>query len=292
MRQLVIIATILLSVTTPSLAQEQLKVGDSYSGNIKLSSPNGGIYLALPEGTWVLTSLEAYRDQNVNAPMLRGRLVSLNEKQVTGAVSFTAGNDSTGGWLVPNYCSRKDIFFVTAPDKRRGKEIRCWGVNHIGMTPGSNASKSATDFYQWIAKNTVGMPKTMIAVEYYRASGAKYIYAEYFRNPEMDGFPPPEVSTWRESEWHKDRVVGDQKRLQYLEGVKAWGEKWLPIVEAAFNGRPINQRESSPVAPPNPTTIAPIERQLEELKSLFDKKLITEGEYAEKRKAILNKNIP
>ena len=35
-----------------------------------------------------------------------------------------------------------------------------------------------------------------------------------------------------------------------------------------------------------------MERQLEELKSLFDNKLVTEGEYAEKRKDILNKSIP
>lgn len=239
MRQAIIIAAILLSIATPSLGQEQLIVGNSYSGNIKLSSSNSGIYLTLPEGTWILTSLEKTFSNPNPAPLINGRLVSIDsQKRVVGAVSFSAGNDANGGWVVPSYCNRKDIFFLAAPDKRGGREIRCWGVNHIGMTLGSNAGKYVTDFYQWVAKNTVGMPKTMIAVDFYRASGAKYMHAEYFRNPELDGFPPPQVSAWRESEWHKDRVVGDPKRLSYLESVKIWGEQWQPTFEAAFAGRP------------------------------------------------------
>ena len=238
MRQVFFALAFVVSAAVPSLAQEQLKVGNTYSGNIKLSSSNSGIYLALPEGSWILTSLEETRDRNVNAPMISGRLVSLLNKKVKGAVSFTAGNDSSGGWLVPTYCDRKDIYFLSAPDKRRGREIRCWGINHIGMTPGSTASKPVTDFYQWVAKNTDGMPKTMIAVETYRASGAKYLYAAYYRNPEIDGFPPPAESACRASEWHKDRVVGDPKRLAYLEKVKTWGDQWQPTFEAAFNGRP------------------------------------------------------
>ena len=295
MLYVIIIAAMLLSTAVPSLAQERLIVGNSYSGNVKLSSPNNGIYLALPEGTWILTSLEETRTNPGNSPFINGRLVSMDDqKRVLGAASFSAGNmtNSNSRWNVPSFCDRKDIFFLAAPDKMSGRKIRCWGVNHIGMTPGSKDGKYVTDFYQWVAKNTVGMPKTMIAVDFYRASEAKYLHTRYFRNPELDGFPHPHVSAWRESEWHKDSVVGDQKRLSYLEGVKAWGEQWLPTFEAAFNGRPISQPKATPVAAPISNSQASMERRLEELKSLFDKKLITGEEYAEKRKDMVNKNVP
>ena len=52
MRQILLIAAFLLCIAAPTLAQEQLIVGNSYSGSVKLSSPNGGLYLALPDGTW------------------------------------------------------------------------------------------------------------------------------------------------------------------------------------------------------------------------------------------------
>ena len=50
MRRVLLIAAILVAAAAPSLAQEQLKVGNTYSGNIKLSAPDNGVYLALPEG--------------------------------------------------------------------------------------------------------------------------------------------------------------------------------------------------------------------------------------------------
>jgi hypothetical protein len=227
----------LLLLVYPAVAQAQLKVGDTYSGSIKVSSSNGGIYLALPEGSWTLASLEEWRDRNVNAPMVSGGLVWLDGRKVKQIIWFTAGNDANG-WLVPEFCARKDIFFLKSDQNRRGRETRCWGINHVGMTLGSNASKWSSEAYQWVARNSEGMPKTMLDVDFYRASGAKYLRVAYYYNPEIEGFSAPRESAWRASEWHKDVVVGDPKRVEYLERLKAWGEKWQPQVEAAFSGRP------------------------------------------------------
>jgi hypothetical protein len=235
MRQVLFVAAILLSTAVPSFAQEQLKIGNTYSGNIKLSSPNNGIYLALPEGTWTLVSTEERHGTNFASPLLDGIMISTDKKKrVLGVVSFTAGNDSIGGWQKASYCSRKDLFFLHAEVIRHGRGMDCWGVRAIGTaTPSAKAASYVHEFYQWAAKNGIKAPQTMIVVDIYRSSGAKYLHAMYFRNPEIAGFPRAGTAVWQ-----KDVVVGDQKRLKYLEGAKAWGEQWQPTFEAAFAGRP------------------------------------------------------
>jgi hypothetical protein len=226
---------LLLMFVSPSVAQEALTVGNSYSGHVKLSSSNSGLYLALPPGAWVLTSLEEARGIAQNSPMLSGALVSINDQnRITGVVSFTAGNDSVGGWAKVDYCSRKDTFFLSAQAQRHGREMRCWGVQPTALSvPSANAAKYVRDSYQWVAKNGLEVPPTMIAVDIYRSNGAKYLHATYFRNPEIEGFPRSTTNPWQ-----KDVVVGDPKRLSYMQAAKEWGEQWQPTFDAALAGRP------------------------------------------------------
>ena len=239
MRQIFLIAAFLLSVAAPSLAQEQLVVGNSYSGNIKLSSSNGGIYLPLLEGTWVLTSLEklgSKLNEAGSVPMLGGSLVAIDDqKRVTGIMVFYSGNDSAGGWQPQPLCYRKDLFFVHTEVQRRGnRETRCWAVSAASMAaPTATAPNSIRDYYQYVHKNDFKLPQTTINVTIIRSSSAKFLQATYYRNPELDGFPRAATTAWQ-----KDVVVGDAKRLKYLEDVKAWGEQWQPTFDAAFAGRP------------------------------------------------------
>ena len=240
MRLAIVIAAILLSVATPSLAQEQLTVGNTYSGNIKLSSPNNGVYLTLPEGQWVLASLENARNNPINTgdyvPAINGRFVRTDEKKrITGIVSFESGNGAKAGWTTPSICSRKDAFFLQAEvQNRSAREKKCWGIYPGSLgTPAATASQYVKDFYQYAALNKLIKPLSIIAVQFYRSNSSKYLHAYYFFNPEVEGFPRSAMSTWQ-----KDIVIADDKRVQYLNSKKAWGEQWLPTFEAAFNGRP------------------------------------------------------
>ena len=293
MLYVIIIAAMLLSTAVPSLAQEQLIVGNSYSGSIKLSSPNNGVYLALPEGQWVLAALENTRNNPINSggyvPIVKGRFLQIDDrKHIIGIVGFESGNGSESGWVTPSFCSRKDTFFIqTEIQNRSAREKKCWGVYPDGMGfPAATASQYVRDFHQYLSTNGIQRPQSMVVVQFYRSSRDKYLIALHNFNPEVDGFPRSAMSTWQ-----KDIVIADTKRVQYLNGRKSWGEQWLPTFEAAFNGRPISQPKATPVTAPVPNSQASMERRLEELKSLFDKKLITEEEYAEKRKDILNTGL-
>ena len=215
-----------------------------------------------------------------------------DQKRVVGVVSFSVGNasgPSGEGWNAPEYCSRKYLFFLDAKVQRRGQhEASCFGVNGTALVaPSATAANYVREFYQYVAKNGLKLPGTAIIITIIRTSGAKFLNVDYARNPEIDGFPLSAASVWQ-----KDNVVGDVKRLKYLEDAKAWGKQWLPTFEAAFNGRPISQPKATPVAAPISNSQASMERQLEELKNIFEKKLITDEEYAERKKSILNKGMP
>ena len=73
----------------------------------------------------------------------------------------------------------------------------------------------------------------MVVVQFFRSSREKYLHSIHYFNPELDGFPRSAASTWQ-----KDVVIADAKRVQYLNGRKAWGEQWFPTFEAAYRGRP------------------------------------------------------
>lgn len=235
MRQFFLIIAIFLFSVVPSFAQEQLKIGNTYSGHIKLSDSNSGIYLALPKGTWTLVSTRERQGTYFASPLLDGLMISTDEKnRVLGVVSFTAGNDSIDGWQKAAYCDRQDLFFLHAKVIRHGRGMDCWGVRAIGTAaPSAHAATYVREFYQWASKKGIKSPRTMIIVDVYRSSGAKYLHAGYFRNPEIDGFPSAGTAVWQ-----KDIVVGDKKRLHYLENVKAWAEQWQSTFEAAFAGQP------------------------------------------------------
>lgn len=239
MRQVLLIATILAFLAAPSLAQEQLIVGNTYSGNIKLSSPDNGLYLALPEGQWVLASLEYSRNNPINTgdyvPVINGRFVRTDDKKrITEIVGFESGNGSKAGWATPSFCTRKDTYFIKTEIQNRGpREKKCWGVypSSIGQ-PSASASQYIRDFHQYAAINKLVKPLSMITVQFYRSSQSKYLHALYMYNPEIDGLPRAAASTWQ-----KDVVIADAKRVGYLDSKKAWGEQWLPTFEAAFAGR-------------------------------------------------------
>lgn len=252
MRQIVFISALLLSIAAPSLAQEQLIVGNSYSGNVKLSSPNNAMYLTLLEGQWTLASLEKTRNNPILSgdyvPIIKGRFVRTDEKnRIIGIISFESGNGSEAGWTTPAFCSRKDTFFLQTEIQNRGaREKKCWGIYPGSLgTPAATASQYIKDFYQYAALNKLIKPLSIIAVQFYRSNSSKYLHAYYYFNPEIEGFPRSGMSTWQ-----KDVVIADAKRVQYLNAKKAWGEQWLSTFETAFAGR-VKQQCMSPVSRKN-----------------------------------------
>lgn len=234
-----LLAAILLFAAGIAQAQE-LKVGETYRGSVQLARGMGGVILPLPQGEWKLVAMGESRSPTNNVPMVSGRFVSLDldvKKRPKAFVGFTvaAADSFSGGWSLPRLCQAKNIHYrepAAASENRAGKEIRCWGVEAYTLKPSTKASPWVFDFYDWVGKNTAGPPLTVLHVGYARASGPKYLIADYFFNPETAGF-----ARQGSVEWHRDRIISNPKKVTYVEDLKAWGVDWAPKVEQGFAGK-------------------------------------------------------
>ena len=237
-----VVAFALFAIFASDAGANDIQLGATYHGTVQITSSVGGVYLPLPEGDWKVVSLQTTRSTETHTPILNGYLVSLNGMKLKSFISFSISTESAmHGWKVPEYCGRTDIYYFEPKDKREnheGSEINCWGINHIGMTSGPKAEKYTRDFYEWVPNNTSGMPINTIEVEYNRASGVKFLRARYYFNPEADGFDPPKNAAWRSSDWHRDRLHLDPKKVEYMEHIKAWAISWKNRLESGFRGNP------------------------------------------------------
>jgi hypothetical protein len=53
-------------------------------------------------------------------------------------------------------------------------------------------------------------------------------------NPELAGFPPPTSSVWRDSNWHRDRIAEDPKRVAYVEAFKQQHTAYQEMLRQGF----------------------------------------------------------
>jgi hypothetical protein len=49
--------------------------------------------------------------------------------------------------------------------------------------------------------------------------------------------PQCKYSGWRESDWHRDRVLNEQTKIAYIEKLKSWGYAFDSKFSAGFNGK-------------------------------------------------------
>ncbi|MGE5538317.1 MAG: hypothetical protein ACM30I_06850 [Gemmatimonas sp.] len=227
-----------LAFLSPAAAQT---VGERLRGHVDIATGiSAKVQVPLPEGEWLLIHREYERTKESNIRLVKLRLVRVADGALSGYL-YVATNDElvNVGWTLPGYCSRKDVFYREPSDTRGmggGRPFACLAINHIQMTSNPTASDGTKAFYDWVWKNTRGMPTTLVEAIYELSDGKRYLEVIYGRNPEAEGFEPSRAS-WRASEWHKDRLLGDPKRLAYMNAFRDWAVAWQADVRDGFNGR-------------------------------------------------------
>jgi hypothetical protein len=144
-------------------------------------------------------------------------------------VSYTK-SPNQNKWSASKTCNRKNLHFIKKITNQGAGKQECYLVNHWRITGGSSQknpnaawNKVRDDAKKWHRDNEIPMPNTMIY--------ASSIFAHYHRlevrvlfNPEFDGFPPTVDSNWNSNDWHQDKIIGDKKRTDYIQTVKAFAE--------------------------------------------------------------------
>jgi hypothetical protein len=239
------VALVAACLVTRADAAADLKVGNTYSGSVKIIDTMSGIYLPLPSGEWKLIGLGTIRSRLGEVAMLGGRFVAVeldSAKRPRAFLNFVVATEaSINGWKRPEFCEQKNLHYVEPKDVRQsrsGGEIRCWGIVAQSMHPADNAEQYVRDAYDWIAKNTKGAPQTTLRTTFVRASGPKYLIADYMFSPEAAHLP-----RWSNVAWDPARIVANSDQARYIETLKHFGNAWSAKVERGFSGMPLSEAD-------------------------------------------------
>lgn len=231
----VLIAALAGCQTTNSKLDTIISQGTVVSG--EYLTTNGRVKVPLPEGNWIVAG-SGYRRFGYDNPIEEIVLVQVEDGTAVRYVEVRSDvAASPNGWKQSTFCERKDIHYIQKTSNVAKGNQDCWGINHYRMTLSGDIPPYMQETRDYIVKNSIKSPLNAIAVEYRFADRSHMVEASYFFNPEVDGFDPPKDAQWSTSDWHRDRVYMDPKKVDYIEELKVWGKDWFPTVKAGFEGK-------------------------------------------------------
>lgn len=185
------------------------------------------------DGKWVALSYDVDRNSS-NMAIERATFADIREGKLYRLIAASSNIDVNGfGWVSEQDCSRKDIHLASAR-ANYVKEQDCFWVNHLRIGRSSATAKYISDAYDALAARKIAIPKAAVTVGYRFADANRFATVEYIHNPEADGFAPPLQAEWASSDWHKDHYHADERKVAYVEALKAWAKSWYPTVKAGF----------------------------------------------------------
>jgi len=236
----------------------------------------------------------------VTVPLGRVYLASQKEKKFAVAIDIT-GNLSqapSSDWK-DEPCKREDFLWK----RSLGKDFR--SVNCVSINHHVNYFVKPTGEFQqmlvWFNDQGIDVPPTVIRVAFtrYAPDTRRLVYLVDI-NPEHYGIARDATGVWGANGWHKNSISRDQKKVDFIENLKKWAIDVQDRMDNAFekDARAFSNLKTltaylqpSSDQPKNKDgiNVSTTEGQLAKVKSLFEKGLITEIQYNEQVKDILNK---
>ena len=195
--------------------------------------------IPVPEGNYVKTGSRTHHANG--AP----QVYEIYENIENGAVrhilwvSFTKSQNQNR-WAPSKTCNRENLHFIKKIKNMGSGKQECYLVNHMRIIGGASTKRPNAawnrvrdDAKKWHAEKGIPIPSTMIA--------ASSIFADWHRlevrvlfNPEFDGFPPTLDSHWSSNDWHQDKIIGDKKRTDYIQKIRAYASEMHKQLKPQF----------------------------------------------------------
>lgn len=228
------------ALTGPALAQPKWAMGQTYSGNIDI----GGVQVPLLSGDWTVVGLQSFASRSTSSGSTSGdtqtvAMVQASGKLVRAYMVFAYNQRAlSNGWqnVGEAQCSRKEIHHaMVVRDRQTDKS--CQYVNHIIYSVGSNAAQWWKDSIDYAQKSGFSMPQISITGGAVVSDRANYIATNYYFNPAVAGFPPPQNTTWENNDWNTINVASDEKKKAFVQSIVDWTGKMRGVVEAGLAGK-------------------------------------------------------
>jgi len=251
-------------------------------------------------GTWHYQLSKSYETHKGGVIFGRLAVIDIRDKKMFAGLDMTGNlnNPRLSDWI-DEPCKREDFLW-----KRniggKFKNINCASINHwVDFT------KNVTgDFQQLLVyQKDIGteIPPTIVKVTFTRyGENGKWLSYDVAINPESFGVARDETSPWGSNSWHKAFIERDAKKVQFLNNLIKWTEAVQDRMENAYSKKSdafvgLKSLESFFAAEnsvlSNPSASIPtssVEERVKKLKGLLEKGLITENQFNEQLKDILN----
>ena len=213
--------------TVSSVASPQ--IGKVYRDVLQLDT-YGTPQIALPPGDWKLVVIGEGQSDKERIRLVRGYLIQTKGKAIAGRVYFNVPDaPSSLGWARSDNCTRKEPLADLTRNAGSSKGYDCASITAYGTGLPKNAMPQLKQFHDYLEKNGIEKPPTMINIGYGLSNGAAYVTVEYQFNQSLDGVRADNLAAWR-----AERIGEDSRRRAYIEKMKAWAQEWHPKVEAGF----------------------------------------------------------
>ncbi len=211
MRRLCLYFSILLAalvVAPNAIAQDTLKLNQTYRDIIRLHFSAGKTQIPLPEGEWELLSLRENQSSQVNT-IWAAYLARIENGILLGKVIFHVNADAPSyGWAASSFCE-KDHYHVVIKVNRES-DVDCWAVRHGYTIRQPSWSDAMKQMYDTLEAREVHIPTHMPIAGYIRRNDYNMLSLYYW--------------------------FGPASSIVTRDDAKEWAAHWKPKVDAGFLG--------------------------------------------------------
>ena len=201
--------------------------------NKPLFSSEAPVYkIPVPKGNWVKVGESS--SSREHPPLYIEVWVNAVGSELHNLLFVTynkSGNE--WGWKVSKQCNRTNLHNIVKKENREGGKQNCYGVNHYRISGGSDKIEAVREAKEYARENSIAFPSTLVT-HFHRFADRRLLDFWIGYNPELEGFPPPTDASWDSNDWHQDRIIGQQDRLDYIEKIRSLAEETHRVVEPQF----------------------------------------------------------
>ena len=226
-----------------------------------------------------------------------GRLIAFvaSDKKHVATLDMTANLQEGGGSDWTDEPCKQDDFLWKRSAGGHFSNANCASINHV-VNYFVNPTGEFQQLSVLIRDQGISPPPTILRVTFtrYSSAGRRLVYMVEI-NPDNYGIARGMATQWGGSEWHKAFIQRDPAKVEFVARLSKWAEAVQDRMDNAFLKKADSfaglasldiYLKAEKLKVPEQKSV---EQQLMDMKSLFKNELLTESQYNEQVKSILNK---
>jgi len=294
---------------THNVQAKEYSVGKTFENLFHIDFISGKRTLPLPPGVWTLFHTKTW-DSSQGTGIIKYDLVRLTGDKFSGQISISTPMEvAHDSWKATGICEkakwRKYSNLLDAHGEVADNSEECLALGWMrGWKRRHSVTKKKLDYLSSLDIDTSDLPVGWMRMVFNFGESDNMLRYRVYLPPEHYNFEREEKYSYSDSPWVPNNIDAYPKKKKLVEGAVSWAKSWKKLVKKGFVDNQLSLQEvlnhpkidgSMAIAVPakkvsSPKVTAPagdMVSKLKKLKKLYDAELISEEEYKEKKKAIL-----